>query len=312
MRNLKKIKLEPRYKAIFYIIISAFCFAFMNLFVRLSGDLPSMQKCFFRNFVAVFFALGVLLKNKSSLKWKKGNLKFLFLRSAIGTLGIVGNFYAIDHIALADASILNKMSPFFVIIFSLVLLKEKLTFLQGAAVFIAFIGTLFIVKPTFQNIEFIPSAVGLLGGMCAGFAYTMVRILGQRGENGSLIVFFFSGFSCITMLPFLIFDYHPMEWWQLLMLLGAGLSATGGQFSITAAYCYAPAREISVYDYSQIIFATFLGFIFLGEIPDIYSVFGYIVISSMAILMFMYNNNKGIFKNRKHIKPEINSVEEKD
>ena len=310
VRNLNKIKLEPRYKAIFYIILSAFCFAFMNLFVRLSGDLPSMQKCFFRNFVAVFFALGVLMKNKSSLKWKKGNLKFLLLRSAVGTLGIVGNFYAIDHIALADASILNKMSPFFVIIFSLVLLKEKLTFLQGAAVFIAFIGTLFVVKPTFQNIELIPSAVGLIGGMCAGFAYTMVRILGQRGENGSLIVFFFSGFSCITMLPFLIFDYHPMEWWQLLMLLGAGLSATGGQFSITAAYCYAPAREISVYDYSQIIFATLLGFIFLGEIPDIYSVVGYIVISSMAILMFMYNNNKGIFKNRKHIKPEINSVEE--
>ncbi len=264
----------------------------MNLCVRLSGDLPSIQKCFFRNFVAVFFALGVLLKNKQGLKWKKGNLKWLLLRSAAGTIGILGNFYAIDHIALADASILNKMSPFFVILFSFFILREKLTLVQGTAVFIAFVGSLFIIKPSFQNIDLIPSAAGLMGGMAAGFAYTMVRVLGQKGENGSLIVFFFSGFSCLATLPFLIFDFHPMEWWQLLALLGAGLSATGGQFSITAAYYHAPAREISVYDYSQIIFATSLGFFFLGELPDIYSFIGYFIIISMAVWMFVYNKNR--------------------
>ena len=90
-----------------------------------------------------------------------------------------------------------------------------------------------------------------------------------------------------------------MAWWQILALLGAGLSATGGQFSITAAYYNAPAREISVYDYSQIIFATLLGLIFLGELPDIYSFIGYAIIIAMAVLMFLYNNKKGIFKNRR-------------
>ena len=289
---MSKLTIPSRYKGIIYIILSAFCFAVMNLCVRLSGDLPSIQKCFFRNFVAVFFALGVLLKNKQGLKWKKGNLKWLLLRSAAGTIGILGNFYAIDHIALADASILNKMSPFFVILFSFFILREKLTLVQGTAVFIAFVGSLFIIKPSFQNIDLIPSAAGLMGGMAAGFAYTMVRVLGQKGENGSLLVFFFSGFSCLATLPFLIFDFHPMEWWQLLALLGAGLSATGGQFSITAAYYHAPAREISVYDYSQIIFATSLGFFFLGELPDIYSFIGYFIIISMAVWMFVYNKNR--------------------
>ena len=192
------------------------------------------------------------------------------------------------------------MSPFFVIIFSILILKEKLTFLQGIAVFTAFIGTLFVIKPSFQNIDLFPSMIALLGGMGAGFAYTMVRILGNRGENGSLIVFFFSAFSCLVTLPSLIFDFQPMEWWQVLMLLGAGLGATGGQFGITAAYCHAPAREISIYDYSQIIFVTLLGFLFLGEVPDIYSFIGYILICSMAVLMFLYNNNKWIFKNKLH------------
>lgn len=293
---MKKPRLSQGDKAILFIILSAFCFAFMNLFVRLSGDLPSMQKCFFRNLVAGFFALGVLLKNKSSLKWKQGNLKFLILRASIGTLGIICNFYAIDHIPLADASILNKMSPFFVIIFSLIILREKLTVFQGFFVFLAFVGAMFVIKPSFFNVDILPSAIGLLGGMCAGFAYTMVRILGKKGENGSLIVFFFSAFSCLATLPFLIFDFHPMTLVQLLMLLGAGLSAAGGQFSITAAYYHAPAREISVYDYSQIIFATFLGFFFLGELPDLLSVAGYVIIILAAVLMFMYNNKRGFFK----------------
>ena len=295
----EKKRIPEKYKAIIYIILSAFCFAVMNLFVRMSGDLPAFQKSFFRNLVAVFFAFVILMKNKSGFRWKQGNLKYLLLRAGIGTVGIVCNFYALGHIPLSDASILNKMSPFFVILFSWILLKEKLTFFQGAAVLTAFVGTLFIIKPSFRNIDLLPSAIGLLGGLCAGFAYTMVRILGNRHENGSLIVFFFSGFSCLSMLPFLIFDFHPMEFSQVLMLLGAGLAATGGQFSITAAYCHAPAREISVYDYSQIIFSTLLGFLFLGELPDVYSVIGYVIIVAMAVLMFFYNNHKGIFKNRK-------------
>ncbi len=290
--------MNQKYKAIIYIILSALSFAFMNMFVRMAGDIPAFQKSFFRNIVALIFAAGVLIKNKQSFKWKKGNFKYLFLRSLTGTAGIICNFYALGKIPLADASILNKMSPFFVIVFSIIILKEKLSFLQGIAVFTAFIGTLFVIKPSFQNIDLFPSVIALLGGMGAGFAYTMVRILGNRGENGSLIVFFFSAFSCIVTLPVLLFDFYPMEWWQLLMLLGAGLAATGGQFGITAAYCHAPAREISIYDYSQIIFVTLLGFIFLGEVPDVYSIIGYILICAMALLMFFYNNEKWIFKKK--------------
>lgn len=282
--------MNKKYKGIIYIILSAFCFAFMNLFVRLSGDLPSIQKSFFRNFVAVFFAIAVLIKNKNGFKWKKGNVRFLLLRSIFGTMGILCNFYAIDHIPLADASMLNKMSPFFVIVFSFLILKEKLTFMQGFAVFIAFIGSLFVVKPTFQNIDLVPSIIGLCGGISAGAAYAMVRLLGKRNENGALIVFFFSAFSCIVTLPFVIFNFVPMTWWQVLSLLGAGFSAAGGQFSITAAYCNAPAKEISVYDYSQIIFSTILGLIFFGELPDIFSFIGYFIICATAVCMFIYNN----------------------
>lgn len=286
------MNIKKQYKGIFYIILSAFCFSLMDMFVRMSGDLPSIQKSFFRNIVAAVFGCILVLKEKDSFQWKKGSGKYLILRSLFGTLGILCNFYAIDHLALADASMLNKMSPFFVVIFSFLFLKEKVTAAQILLVMGAFGGSLFVVKPTVSNLDLIPSLIGLLGGLGAGAAYTMVRKLGTVGIKGPFIVFFFSTFSCVITLPWLIFDYHAMTLWQVLVLLLAGLCAAGGQFAITAAYCYAPASEISIYDYTKVIFSMILGFVVFQQIPDFYSWVGYIIICLMAIFMFFYNKRR--------------------
>ena len=158
------------------------------------------------------------------------------------------------------------------------------------AIAVAFAGALLIIKPTFGNENLIASMAGFVGGMCAGAAYTCVRWLGIKGENGKVIVFFFSAFSTIVTAPYLIFNYHYMTAEQWIFLLLAGVCAAGGQFSITAAYTYAPSREISVYDYSQVVFAAIVGFIVFGDVPDILSFVGYFVICAMAIWMFIYNN----------------------
>ena len=286
------MNIKKQYKGIFYIILSAFCFSLMDMFVRMSGDLPSIQKSFFRNIVAAVFGCILVLKEKDSFQWKKGSGKYLILRSLFGTLGILCNFYAIDHLALADASMLNKMSPFFVVIFSFLFLKEKVTAAQILLVMGAFGGSLFVVKPTVSNLDLVPSLIGLLGGLGAGAAYTMVRKLGTVGIKGPFIVFFFSTFSCVITLPWLIFDYHAMTLWQVLVLLLAGLCAAGGQFAITAAYCYAPASEVSIYDYTKVIFSMILGFVMFQQIPDFYSWVGYIIICLMAIFMFFYNKRR--------------------
>ena len=287
--------IDKKYRGIVYIIISAFCFALMNMFVKLSGDLPTFEKAFFRNFVAFFVALFMMIKDKKDFHFNPKNLPALLLRSGFGVLGIICNFYAIDHLVLSDASILNKMSPFFVILISFIILKERLTLPQGLIVVGAFVGALFVIKPDFSNAEWFPSLLGFIGGMCAGLAYTMVRYLGIRGEKGSFIVLFFSGFSAVVLLPLMIMNFKMFTPFQLFALLMAGVSAAGGQFAITAAYTYSPAKEVSVYDYSQIIFAAGLGFFVFGDVPDLLSVVGYVIIVAMAIVMFAYNNKLWFF-----------------
>ena len=274
-------------KGILMIVLSALCFAGMNMFVKLSDVLTSIQKSFFRNLVAVIIAFSILKKSGYGFHVDKKNIKTLFLRSLCGTVGIIANFYAVDHLLLADASIIQKLAPFFVIIFSFFLLKENVSKKQIFSIIIAFIGTLFIVKPSFHNTQLFPSFVALIGAMGAGIAYTLVRKLSKNGVKGPQIVFYFSIFSCLSVVPYLILNFHPMTLEQLIILFLAGLCAAGGQFAVTAAYSYAAGRDISLFDYSQVVFAAILGFFVFQQIPDIYSWIGYFIIFGITLYMFI-------------------------
>ena len=281
--------MSNRTKGTICILLAALSFALMSTFVRLAGDIPSMQKAFFRNFVAMIFALLIMLKNHEPFHPpEKRHWLLLLARAAFGTVGLICNFYAVDHLNLSDASMLNKMSPFFAIIVSYFLLKEKLTPWQGMGVIAAFLGSLLIIKPDPANMALGPSLIGLLGGFGAGVAYTFVRLMSKKGIHSSLIVFVFSTFSCLVCLPYFILVHAPMRLSQLGCLLMAGVFGCSGQFAITSAYRFAPAKEISVYDYTQVIFAALLGWMFFGQLPDLWSLLGYVVICGAGIFMFFY------------------------
>ena len=278
-------------QGILFIIMAGFLFSLMTFFVKCSGNLPTMQKAFFRNAVAMIVSIILLARSEEGFYIKKSSWPSLFMRSLCGTTGLICNFYAIDRLGLADSNILNKLSPFFAIIMSVLLLKEKANKVEWLSVVVALIGAVFVIKPSFQ-ITSVYGLIGLMGGLGAGVAYTFVRKLGKQGERGPVIVMFFSTFSCLVTLPFFILNYVPMSVDQWIFLLLAGAAATGGQLSITKAYTKAPAREISVFDYSQIVFAAILGLVFFDEIPDSYSIIGYVIIIGIAVFKWWYNCRK--------------------
>jgi drug/metabolite transporter (DMT)-like permease len=279
-------------KGILFILLAALGFAFMSFFVKLAGNVPTMQKAFFRNIVAVLIASVSLVRYKGSLHVDKRDYLPLFLRSLFGTIGLIFNFWAISRLALPDANILNKMSPFFAVLMSIFILGERLNSMDILTVIVAFVGAMFVVKPT-AGLASLPAIVGLIGGMCAGTAYTFVRKLGKHNVPGPLIVFVFSAFSSIVCLIPMLMDYQPMTFIQLLCLILAGCSAALGQFSVTAAYTFAPAKEISVFDYSQVIYAAILGFLVFHEWPDRMSLIGYVLIIGTAIVKWYLNTHGG-------------------
>lgn len=269
------------------IIISGLGFSLMAVFVKMSGDLPVMQKSFFRNLIAAVVATVPLIKTAKVISYPS-DLKSWFalvLRSLLGTIGMICNFYAVGIIPLADASVILKISPFVVLVLSYLIFKEQINKISIFAIICAFIGVIFVIKPSLSHIMSIGALIALFGSFMAGGAYTAVRYLGMRKVSPEFIVFFFSIFSCLFVAPFVFLHYKPMTNYQFLMLILVGIFATVGQFGITYAYRFAAARNISVFDYIQIIFSGLFGYIFFSEIPDIYSFIGYFIIVSMGVLV---------------------------
>ena len=286
-----------RLKGIIAILISAFGFALMAACVRLCDDygapISCFEKSFFRNFVALVIAAVALVR------WRRGNVisvnplfrwdakhgLVLFLRCMLGTIGIFANFYALTHIPIADGQTLNQTAPFFTVLFAWIFLRERTSIPQFAAIIVAFAGTVLVAKPGFAGGDAFALAMGLLGGICAGGAYAALRSLGRFGAPPVLIVFAFSAFSCLASLPFTFADFVLPTLAQLAALMGAGFGAAVGQFGITAAYRFARPNEIAVYDYFNIPCTAAFGYFLFGQISDVLSIVGMVVIVFAAICL---------------------------
>lgn len=279
--------MTDRVKGIIALLVASLGFAFMSIFIKMSGDLPVEQKVIFRNLVSFVISIIMVTINKDSYYGKKEHRKLLLTRSAFGTIGMVLFFYSISNLVTADAGALNKLSSFFLIGFSFFFLKEKVTRKQLIAIVIAFLGALLIIKPSFE-ITILPYITSILAAAFAGAAYTVLRMLGNK-EKYYTVVLFFSTFSIIALLPFVIMDYVPMTSSQVFFLILTGLGATVGQFGTTIAYKYAPAREISIFNFSNVVFVALLAIPILGELPDAISILGYFVIFGASYYIFKFN-----------------------
>jgi drug/metabolite transporter (DMT)-like permease len=272
-----------RKKGIIMMLLSALFFALMAAIVKDMPEYPLTQKMFFRNFLGFIFAFIMVKKTKGSLKGN--NRKLLLLRSILGMFGVGAYFYSIQYLNLADAVIINKFAPFFVVILSAFILKEKIGKGQIIALFMAIIGAVFVTKPTL-NVTVIPALIGLMAAMFAGMAYVTVSYL-RKTDRPETIVFYFTLVTSLFMMPFAFGGNWilPRDM-DILKALGLGVFSTAGQILMTYGYRYADASEVSIYSYSDIIYSMIIGFLIFSEIPDYLTLTGGAIIILAGFINF--------------------------
>lgn len=276
--------MNSKSKAVVYMLLSALFFAFMAAMVKLSGDIPVFEKVFFRNLISLFVAFGALKNSSGSIFGEKKNQKYLIARALLGLTGVFFYFYSISNLNLADSAMLNKLSPFFITIFAVIFLKEKLTPMKVISMIVVFCGALLVIKPQW-NLSVVPAIAGFLSAAFAGGAYTLVRFLKNR-EKPATIVFYFSFVSVIGTLPFILVNFAVPTKIQFIYLVLTGVFAAVAQFALTYSYKYAPASEVAIYNYVNIVFSAVIGFFIWSEIPDILSIIGGSIITLMAIVVY--------------------------
>ena len=273
-----------------FMVFSALSFALMSAVVKQAEEIPFIQKVFFRNLVMAVIMIPIVLGrismggSRQLIFGASGNRIRLIVRSVLGFTGVVLYFLSIEQLQLGDSSLLNKLSVFFVIILSAVFLKEKILPYHIPAIIAAFCGAVMIIKPGF-NMDIFPAVAGLIAALSGAAAYTIVASL--KGKEDSLtIICWFSVISVVlSAVPVLIVWKTP-DAGELVSLLLTGVFAAGGQFFLTLAYIRGPAGEVSIYNYTQVVFAVIVGFILWREIPDLFSIGGGVLIIGSAVFLY--------------------------
>ncbi|MCK4614280.1 MAG: DMT family transporter, partial [Thermoplasmata archaeon] len=253
------IRANGSYRAILLMLGSGLFMASVAACVKyLSDDIPVPEIVFFRNITGGILILAILAKRKVNPLGV--NRRVLLLRGVCGTLGVFFYFYAISQLVLADAVMLNRTSPFFVVILSLVFLHERIRRLQVPALILAVLGIILITRPRLDY-SFLPAAIALLSAVFAGAAHTTLRHL-RHTDTPFVIVLYFTLVSSLSMIPLMAMGlWETPDPHQLAILLGMGLLGLGGQHLMTTAYRYAQAGEVAIYGYSHLIFSMILGMV---------------------------------------------------
>lgn len=275
--------------AVGLMLLSALMFSAMQLMIRFSsagGSFPLMEQVFFRNLIGLPAVCGILLKKRIFPLGSASAQPYLFGRSLAGFLGIVTFFYATNHARIADANILNKLSPIFVTLLSALLLRERIPKIQCAALALSFFGAWLVCGPGLRSA---PTAMlaALLSALFSGIAYTFVSAL--RGKADSLVVItHFSVFSVLCALPGMAAHFTMPTAEQFFQLMLISVFGSLGQIALTYSYHLAPAPAISVYNYSGIVWSALLGWLFLGEALPGNTLLGGLLIIAASLLTFIH------------------------
>ena len=263
-------------RAVCFELLASLMFATMGIAIRYSsGYLSNEMIVFLRNGFGLCFLLAWLYR-KGFRDFATKRLIAHITRSVSGLTAMYCFFYAIAHLQLAEAVLLNYSAPVFIAIIAVVWLGERPSKKLAGAIIIGFIGVCFTLKPgagMFQS----AALIGLLSGVFAAFAMVTIRDLSAT-EPTLRIVFYFSLTSTLISAVPVFWTWQAPVLQAILTMAFAGLTATLGQIMLTYSYSLAPAAQVGPYTYSAVVFAACYGWIFWQETPDIFTLIGALLV----------------------------------
>ena len=272
-------------RAALAITLAGLMFASMGVFVRYaSASLPSEVLVFLRNTFGLLLLLPWLYHH-GFRNLKTNRLSGHITRSVTGLAAMYCFFYAIAHLPLAEAVLLNFSSPIFTAIIALLWLGEEATRKLLLAIAIGFSGICLILNPGIGILS-TAALVGLISAVFAAMAMVSIRDLSKTEPTRRIVFYFSVTATLISAIP-MFWVWQTPELKPLLAMVFAGFSATLGQLLLTHGYSLAPAARVSPYSYNTIIFAAIYGWIFWSEIPDMLTLFGALLIISAGIITLL-------------------------
>lgn len=271
-------------------VLSSFVFSIMNALVKaVSLAIPSIEVVFFRSVIGTI--LICFLMKRSNVTLSKEGKPMLILRGILGAFYLLAYFYTISKISLVDASILVHLSPFFVIILSVILLKERISSKTIILLPFVLLGVILTIKPFNYSTYSIYALVGVLSALFAAGASITIRYLSKE-HHAYEIVFYFLATATLVAIPLMWNNFVVPTPLELFYLICIGTVSLLGQVFLTKAYIHENAAVVAFSRYIGIVFNAMWGFLFWTEVPDILTILGGTLIITACIVLSWQSKTK--------------------
>jgi drug/metabolite transporter (DMT)-like permease len=279
---------RARRRAVLLVLGAAAVFSVAGAFVKaLDGAIPLAQVVFCRNLFCIPVLLPLLLREGGVSALRMRAPWMHAWRIAAGLLGMTATFYGYVALPFATVTALGFTMPLFLTLLSVPLLRERVGPRRGAAVLAGFGGVLLMANPAgMPEGKALAVAVVLLGALGWALAMIAIRRLGDAGEPGITIVFWFalgaaavSGVACAP-------NWVPPTAGQWFLLAGIGLVSAAAQVMMTEGYRRGEATLLAPFEYSAIIWTTFAGILVWAELPDGWDIAGMAVLVGSGLYIW--------------------------
>ena len=246
----------------------------------LSNDLNPFTICFFRCLIGLIIVLPFIIKNKfKAIKSK--NIKLQFYRSFINVISMITWFSAIGIMHLEKATALGFTTPLFTTILAVIILREVIKAHRITALFIGFLGVLIIIRPGYLPIE-----SGTLLMLIASFSFSIVLIMVKKlSDIDSSLTIIFYHLLFMTPLTFIIaiFFWEGINFSQFFIFVLMGSAGLISHWCLAQAFKLSDTTFIMPFQFTKLIWASFIGYVIFAESPDKWTWFGGIVIFASVI-----------------------------
>jgi len=288
-------------------VVSVLFFVVMATMLKATETVPAGEMVFFRSFFALLPVMAFLiwkrrLGNAFVTKRPVGHI----LRGLVGVASMSLGFFALTRLPLPEATAIAYATPLLIVIFSALLLNERVHFFRWTAVLVGLVGVVIILWPrvtvfsggeALGDAEAIGAIAALLAAVLSAFAMMAVRNLVHTERTEAIVTYFFISASVLSLLTL------PFGWvWptpeQAALLIGAGFFGGVGQLLMTSSYRYADMSVIAPFEYTSLILTIIIGYIVFSDVPSINMLIGAIIIIVSGIAVILREHRLGLDRAR--------------
>jgi drug/metabolite transporter (DMT)-like permease len=280
--------MSSRINSALWMLFASLNFALLNTLVKfLSEDFSLSQIIFFRSFFAIIFILP-WLSNAGLSSLKTNSIKLQICRSSVALAAMYLWFFSISKIPLAEATAINFTAPIFGAICAIIFLGEKIKKRRFIAILLSIIGALIIIKPGFNNLSYY-LLIAVFASLLMGFAAIFIKKLSMVDHPNAVVFYMPAILAIFSILPCICFWKTP-SFFEGVLLISTGLTATLAHQGITRAFAKSEATYVLIFDYLRLPFTALLAFYIFFETPSISLFLGSLIIFISSI--YIINREK--------------------